>query len=504
VWLLSHAVVAQPKFVRVHAATEQQIVDAMLAANSSGQPTIIKVAPGQYQFTHTFDSEFGPSALPPVTTIIVIEGRDATNTRFEPSSSGKRAFTVLSHASLVLRNLSMTRWNYLCDPEHGCGDSLAGSAAANFGGLLWIEHCLIFGNSSGHTEGQESTGGALVSKNGYFHIGDSEVTDNSSAIQGGGIAFTDGAASIERTLIARNNSREGIGDSPFFHGAGILVTGSWLRIHASTITGNYFGTGDSLDFPLTHGAGITAFGARVWIANSAIIENASGLGVDYSGFGGGIMNADGGSMVIRNSTLGANRVGTFGGAIYNTADLTLQNVTVAGNHVVGIGVAFSPGCDPFGPRPLHCLTGAGGIWNDAPGTVHVSGSLIATNTASNENGMHASDCDGGPSGGEGVLISEGHNALGTDHHCQLQPTRASDQINVDPQIGDLQENGEPGFAHYPLLAESPLIDAGGRVFRNCSPRDQLGHRRVDGDHDGQVECDIGAIEFGSKQHGHQQ
>jgi hypothetical protein len=104
-----------------------------------------------------------------------------------------------------------------------------------------------------------------------------------------------------------------------------------------------------------------------------------------------------------------------------------------------------------------------------------------------------------------VLGSRGYNALGVSTDCNLQkvsgtPSAAPDLIGLDPRMGDLTDNGEPGEAHVPLLAGSPLIDAGGKVFASCSPRDQLGNRRRDGDHDGIIECDIGAVEFRGGQH----
>jgi len=65
------------------------------------------------------------------------------------------------------------------------------------------------------------------------------------------------------------------------------------------------------------------------------------------------------------------------------------------------------------------------------------------------------------------------------------------------RLGDLQDDGVPGNTHYPPLAGSPLIDAGGSVGPTCSPTDQIGQRRVEGDadNDGANVCDVGAIEF---------
>ena len=91
------------------------------------------------------------------------------------------------------------------------------------------------------------------------------------------------------------------------------------------------------------------------------------------------------------------------------------------------------------------------------------------------------------------MISNGYNVIGVATDCQLQQPAPSDQLGVDAQLGDLTDDGKPGHAHVPILTGSPLIDAGGSA---CAVRDQLGAPRIDGDHDGVVECDVGAVEFG--------
>jgi hypothetical protein len=59
----------------------------------------------------------------------------------------------------------------------------------------------------------------------------------------------------------------------------------------------------------------------------------------------------------------------------------------------------------------------------------------------------------------------------------------------------LRDNGGAGNAHFPVLGQSPLIDAGGLISTNCTKFDQIGQPRVDGDGDRLRECDIGAIEY---------
>jgi len=82
-------------------------------------------------------------------------------------------------------------------------------------------------------------------------------------------------------------------------------------------------------------------------------------------------------------------------------------------------------------------------------------------------------------------VGEGENACVLDNSL--------DGKFSDLLVGELSDNGEPGGLHYPLLAGSPAIDAG--IDGLCTEADQLGQARVDGNGDGLVTCDIGAVEF---------
>jgi hypothetical protein len=201
------------------------------------------------------------------------------------------------------------------------------------------------------------------------------------------------------------------------------------------------------------------------------------------GNGGGLFNA--GTIHLLNSTVGENTTSTIGGGIFNRGTVELRGVTVAGNTAFGI-----IGRDPC-EEDHTCPTGGDGIFNDPGATVRLADTVVAQN---------GSDCTG-------VLMSLGHNALGSSGGCTLQPVGRhtfGDLLDIDVRLGTFVNDGAAGQAHYPLLADSPLIDAGGRVARDCTRLDQIGNPRVDGDHDqdrGSI-CDIGAIEF--QRAGHKQ
>jgi hypothetical protein len=459
----------------------------MLAASSSGQPTVIKVAPGHYSFTQTFDSTYGPSALPPVNTAIFVVGEDSATTTFDDSTLAARFFTVVKRGHLRVHNVTITGGIAFCNVDDCAQDG--GGVAENAGGVLEFEDCVLSGNGTSEEEGRaHALGGAILNLEGRLEVVRTTITGNGAAGNGGGVALVGGIAMIRDSIISNNSTFVIEGGEGTLSGGGIYVTGGMLSVVDTSIGGNTAGYFDCCGWE-GFGAGIFNSGGKVRLSSSAVTENVA----LREGAGGGILNS--GEMILENTTVGGNSAGTLGGGIMNSGTLTLQGVTVVRNEVRGSfmiplnGPAYPPGCDiAEGGYNEFCFSGGGGIWNDPSATIRVATSVVATNSGF--------DC-------HGVLISEGHNAIGDDSGCTLQASRTlhhrptDDQVNLDPRIGDLQDDGDAGNAHYPLLADSPLIDAGGRMGRDCTPRDQIGQHRVEGDQyrDAGRICDVGAIEF---------
>src|SRR5207248_9331549 len=59
-------------------------------------------------------------------------------------------------------------------------------------------------------------------------------------------------------------------------------------------------------------------------------------------------------------------------------------------------------------------------------------------------------------GNQGTIISDGYN-LSSDNGADYL-SAAGEQVNTDPRVGPLQDNGGPTVTHA-LLADSPAIDA---------------------------------------------
>jgi hypothetical protein len=286
---------------------------------------------------------------------------------------------------------------------------------------------------------------------------------------------------LRRSIVSNNDTAIGCCHSrPLTFGGGLYVQNAKAWIVHSTFTGNTVGGGGHDDFSFGAGAAVHNDGGQVWIVDSSIVNNTA----FNAGFGGGINNQ--GRMVVINTTVAGNAAGSGGGGIFNFSDLTLQGVTITGNAAVGPG--YYELCQDF-PRPTngYCNIGAGGFGADVAATTRIATSAIAGN-------LDRGDCSG-------LMITEGHNAFGSN--CQLQPAgllghgNPHDLLDIDARLGALVDNGEPGEAHAPPLPDSPLIDAGGQIGRFCTPRDQIGDRRINarsGGH-GNPACDIGAIEF---------
>src|SRR5262249_40849607 len=233
-------------------------------------------------------------------------------------------------------------------------------------------------------------------------------------------------------------------------GGGILNSGSTLLVMNCTVSGNS-----------TDGTG----GGICVDTNSTLNVESSTLTGNYAGdYGGGVANS--GTLIINNSTLSDNRGEFAGGGILNgllnMASLTVSNSTFSGN-----------------TTQLH----GGGIWTSGPGTI--SNSTLSGNSGTNGGAINnrlgtleirSTILKRGESGSNivndsGTLTSAGYNLSDDDGSGYL--IGPGDQINTDPLLGPLQNNGGPTFTHA-LLPGSPAIDAGAPTFTPPPVFDQRG------------------------------
>jgi len=237
----------------------------------------------------------------------------------------------------------------------------------------------------------------------------------------------------------------------FENGGGILFGGSALSLINCTVSGNS---------TANEGGGISTS-----VGNQTLRIESSTLSGNYAGdYGGGIANS--GTLIINNSTLSGNRGEFAAGAILNgfngDASLTVSNSTLSGNTTQLHG----GGLWSDGTAVISSSTFSGNNGQTAGAIVNRLGTLEMKNTVLNRG-------DVGPNmdNDSGTVISHGYNLC--NDNCAGLLNGPGDQINTDPILGPLQDNGGPTFTHA-LLPGSPAIDAGDPNFTPPPFFDQRG------------------------------
>jgi hypothetical protein len=304
-----------------------------------------------------------------------------------------------------------------------------GCGIASGGSTLTVSHCVVTANSPYGGVGTLQGPPPSIER-GNDRRDANEPNDDHAPVG-------DHSLTIANSIIS-GNSGQGV-----FNNSGIVT------ILNSTITGNSAGQ-------FAHGGGIYAGGFKhppfTTISNSTISGNSA------SGVGGGILNGCCGPMAIVNSTISGNSAEDRGGGIANYYWGQIANSTFSGNSA------------PSG----------GGIYNSigVSGPRLEIGDTILNAGASGENIFNNS----------GAVTSDGYNVCSDNGGGYL--IGPGDQINTNPLLGPLQDNGGPTLTHAPLPG-SPAIDAGDPNFTPPPSRDQRGpcYRRVFG-----RRIDVGSVE----------
>ena len=294
---------------------------------------------------------------------------------------------------------------------------------------------------------------------------------------GGGIYNNGASATVEITNSMVNNN--GVGHLPggsgqtFGYGGGIWNSGV-ATITGSTVNGNVAG----------HGGG-SENSRTLAITGSTVNNNTAAGQVAHSewGEGGGIDSSGSGSLTITNTTLNGNFAFIEGGAL-NAANGMVTNSTISGNQShTGGGIYGYPtvtnstistnsavfqgeGGGIFGGGTIRHCTIAGNNADNSGGGIVVYGSIAIGDTILKT----------GTSGANivissGTVTSNGYNISNDNGGGFL--TGPGDQINTEPILGPLQDNGGPTFTHA-LLVGSPAIDAGDPNFTPPPFYDQRG------------------------------
>jgi hypothetical protein len=324
---------------------------------------------------------------------------------------------------------------------------------------------------------------------------------------GGGIFNDHSALSVAQCVLSNNSAG---------YGGAICNSGSdsgstTLTINNCTIADNMGGFGGAID-----NDGESSGNAILIINDSTLSDNSC-----PTGWGGGIVNrgsfSGSATLTINKSTLSGNSANYDGGAIYNdesggTTTLNVANSTVSGNTAFYGCCIYNYAKGGNGSVTLMNSTLADSLGLSGSVLVNYVGTLNLGNTI-----VYTYSRNGIPNiiNDKGVFVSSGYNLVNDSGVLNINGGKGSldatgDQINTNPMLGPLADNGGPTLTHKPVPG-SPVIDKGKNLATddNGVPAlfDQRGRARpvrydtgipLPSGGDG---SDIGALELGASESG---
>jgi len=269
-------------------------------------------------------------------------------------------------------------------------------------------------------------GGGIYNDHATLTVGNCTISNNSAFRDGGGVHNAGAATMTLNDCVITGNATGNDGGGVCNDGTGGAAI---LGINNSTVSNN----------TAYHGAGICNDGrlkgaTLLQITDTTFNNNSAGDDA------GAILNiADTkGTAILSNCTVSGNSAQSYGGGINNVAGLTVSNTTFSGNSAnFGGSIAIgNPVTVSIGDTVLKAGKMGGNIYNDG-----------------------------------GTVISRGYNLSSDNGGGYLNGP--GDQINTEPLLGPLQDNGGPTLTHA-LLPGSPAIDAGDPNFTPPPVYDQRG------------------------------
>lgn len=318
------------------------------------------------------------------------------------------------------------------------GDTIDFAVTGTIGltsGLLTVDKTITIsgpGAESLALDGNAKSGILFITSGITVTISGLTITNGNAPSYGGGVYNEAATVTLNNCIISSNSAQ---------YGGGIdneaALGDATLAVNNCVLTGNSVSE---------EGGGIYNIGfgglATMTVNASTLAENSAAFS------GGGIRNVGtSATLVVSNSTVSANSSYTGAGlsneAESGSATLEVSNTTLAGNSA--------------------SLSG-GAIYNLRGGAADVTTSLANTILMTGPSGENIYNSDG-------AVTSLGYNLSSDDAGGYL--SGPGDQINTDPLLGPLQDNGGPTFTHA-LLKGSPAIDAGDPSFAPPPFFDQRG------------------------------
>lgn len=453
------------------------------AGNPLGPDTINLPAATQFTLTQVYDAT-GPTGLPPVNSVITIQGNGATVQR-AANAPFFRLFDVQQFGNLSLESVGLAG---------GYIPVGSGGGIRNKQGTLTITKGELVNNTA-------PTGGGISNESGTVVLTQVVVSANTATGAGGGVFNYSGVLTIWNSHFESNRVLNG-GNG----GAVWNVTNSQLTVNLTTF---------SLNEAYEGGAIYNSDHSTAEIARSTLDRNEA---LD----GGAIHNRASARLMINYSTLNNNTAARNGGAIYNDTatiapDVEIFNSTLSYNNAAdGSGGAMY---NNLGVVSLinATLTGntatyyGGGLYHQAANNSLIIRSIVSGNWAGAADEVFSTHAN--------VLQSEyslyGHSgATAADAYWNFTPVAATFDINASaggglvPPANDLNKILDPALKlnngvtkNHALPFGSLAVDwapSAACLANPVSGMDQRGlSRNANGSQSapiGDRECDIGAIE----------
>ena len=347
--------------------------------------------------------------------------------------------------------------------DANAGDTISfavtGSITLTSGGLTIDKSLTISGPGANQLSiDANQTDGAFV------NVSEKAVAISGLTVRNAQVGISNSGVLTVSNCVISENSNGGLTNTSFFNTASLTITNSLVSDNSGTGIYTYtnHGQSDTMIVNCTisgnsatlEGGGISSLGFKgnvsTSVSNSSIIGNSAPIG-------GGIECDELGDLSIANSTISGNSNGGVSVTLLSYGSIV--NSTISGNFSES-GIS-NGGLMTITNSTITNNSGepADSISNYVPGRLEISNTILNTG-ASGVNIVNT-----------GTITSDGYNLSSDDGGGYL--TGPGDQIDTDPLLGPLQDNGGPTLTHA-LLRGSPAIDAGDPTFSPPPFNDQRG------------------------------
>ena len=369
-----------------------------------------------------------------ITKNVTISGPGQAQLTVTRDSDGFTLFVVNTGLTVSISDISIT---------NAKGDDFEAGGIQNAANLT-LNRCIFSGNVTG-----AAGDGGSIGNTGVLTCTDCAFNNNSADDIGGAIANEPGGIVTVTSCTFTGNAASGEGG-----GAITNYGGAQSTINSCTFNNNTASDGGAL-MNFGYGGSSGVFTVR----NSSFNNN------NASSYGGGAIDSQLGTLTIVDCTLANNSAQGNGGGIESyDSNLTLRNCTLANNSAATGGGVFNASAGsgyPSHATVSNCTLSnnsapnGGGIYNDgtasgATASLTLNNTILfSTNATPGANLINA--------GSGASVTSQGYNLSSDNASGYL--TAQGDQVNIDPKLGSLQDNGGPTQT-MALLPGSPAWDKG--------------------------------------------